>query len=379
MRQLTYLDLFPYNPHYNFNGFRSTFGTALSILFLFALFLRVVTTIDDFVNSNPIIYNKPASVAHFKETQPIDVLGAKLILDGGVLNNERVARIFFEQADVSAGRGIQYTDLGVSTKSIQDPNDYIQYTNVDMPAVTGRMYGDFNLERFGFVRVRVEQCLNTTTFDEIKKEYVVNGSTTAGARPCHSLDYIEDILSRAVVQVFFGERVLDPDSFYHTTSYLVMNQRRFLSNSLLTHQFFFEVQHIYFVSRYIFDKFSKHEQYLTLGREDSALSDATTVIGTDRLRHLNRMNFIFRLDRRYIRQTRDHHPIYGMFESWAASAVFFIGVFGSVGWLINRRLFQRQTRGLDIRKMDKDQFDKFGRLVDKSFQMPRELQDMQAE
>ena len=48
--------------------------------------------IDDFVNSNPIIYNKPASVAHFKETQPIDVLGAKLILDGGVLNNERVSR-----------------------------------------------------------------------------------------------------------------------------------------------------------------------------------------------------------------------------------------------------------------------------------------------
>ena len=37
-----------------------------------------------------------------------------------------------------------------------------------------------------------------------------------------------------------------------------------------------------------------------------------------------------------------------------------------------------EVRGLDIRKLDRDQFTPFGRLIDKSFQMPREYQDMSA-
>ena len=39
----------------------------------------------------------------------------------------------------------------------------------------------------------------------------------------------------------------------------------------------------------------------------------------------------------------------------------------------------RQVRGLDIRKLDKGQFTRFGRLIDKSFQMPREFQCMTAD
>ena len=38
-----------------------------------------------------------------------------------------------------------------------------------------------------------------------------------------------------------------------------------------------------------------------------------------------------------------------------------------------------QVRGLDIRKLDKGQFTQFGRLIDKSFQMPREYQQMTAD
>ena len=38
-----------------------------------------------------------------------------------------------------------------------------------------------------------------------------------------------------------------------------------------------------------------------------------------------------------------------------------------------------QVRGLDIRKLDKGQFTQFGRLIDKSFQMPREYQCMAAD
>ena len=38
-----------------------------------------------------------------------------------------------------------------------------------------------------------------------------------------------------------------------------------------------------------------------------------------------------------------------------------------------------QVRGLDLRKLDKGQFTPFGRLIDKSFQMPREFQGMTAD
>ena len=35
-----------------------------------------------------------------------------------------------------------------------------------------------------------------------------------------------------------------------------------------------------------------------------------------------------------------------------------------------------RVKGLDLRDISRDQFDQFGRLTDKSFQIPRELQDM---
>ncbi len=38
--------------------------------------------------------------------------------------------------------------------------------------------------------------------------------------------------------------------------------------------------------------------------------------------------------------------------------------------------FLQQIKGLDLRDLTRDQFDHFGSLVDRSFQVPRELQDM---
>ena len=42
----------------------------------------------------------------------------------------------------------------------------------------------------------------------------------------------------------------------------------------------------------------------------------------------------------------------------------------------NHSRFNAQVRGLDLRDLASEQFDAFGRLVDKSFQVPREMQDM---
>ena len=42
----------------------------------------------------------------------------------------------------------------------------------------------------------------------------------------------------------------------------------------------------------------------------------------------------------------------------------------------NHWRFNHQVKGLDLRDLTRDQFDGFGRLVDTSFQVPRELGQM---
>ena len=60
-------------------------------------------------------------------------------------------------------------------------------------------------------------------------------------------------------------------------------------------------------------------------------------------------------------------------------AAFLYLVLGMTAHQYNTFHFARQVRGLDLRKLDKAQFTQFGRLIDKSFQMPREFQGMTAD
>ena len=76
---------------------------------------------------------------------------------------------------------------------------------------------------------------------------------------------------------------------------------------------------------------------------------------------------------------RRHTSLFGLFESWGAIAAFLYMVFGLTARQYNAHYFNRQVRGLDLRKLDKGQFTPFGRLIDKSFQMPREFQCMAAD
>ena len=61
----------------------------------------------------------------------------------------------------------------------------------------------------------------------------------------------------------------------------------------------------------------------------------------------------------------DHHGVYV--------------VFGLTSRYWNSWRFNRQVEGIDIRKLDRHQFTQHGRLIDKSFQMPREFQCMSAD
>ena len=79
-----------------------------------------------------------------------------------------------------------------------------------------------------------------------------------------------------------------------------------------------------------------------------------------------------------IEQTRgsDDVSIFSLFSSWGASTFFFYVVFAVLSSRWNHSRFNAQVRGLDLRDLASEQFDAFGRLVDKSFQVPREMQDM---
>ena len=65
--------------------------------------------------------------------------------------------------------------------------------------------------------------------------------------------------------------------------------------------------------------------------------------------------------------------------SAGASICFFYLLFYFVAHRWNAAHFLQQIKGLDLRDLTRDQFDQFGVLTDRSFQVPRELQDMQVD
>jgi hypothetical protein len=68
--------------------------------------------------------------------------------------------------------------------------------------------------------------------------------------------------------------------------------------------------------------------------------------------------------------------VFELVESWGASICFFFILFRTVAHRWNAVHFLHQIKGLDLRDLTRDQFDQFGKLVDRSFQVPRECQDM---
>ena len=86
--------------------------------------------------------------------------------------------------------------------------------------------------------------------------------------------------------------------------------------------------------------------------------------------------FFLMLGEEMIDQQRDYISFFELVESWGASICFFYFLFRTLAFRWNHVHFLQQVKGLDLRDLTRDQFDQFGRLVDRSFQVPRELQDM---
>ena len=86
--------------------------------------------------------------------------------------------------------------------------------------------------------------------------------------------------------------------------------------------------------------------------------------------------FFLMLSEERIDQQRSFLSAFELIESWGASICFFYFLFRTVAYRWNAVHFVQQIKGLDLRDLTRDQFDQFGRLQDKSFQVPREMQDL---
>ena len=86
--------------------------------------------------------------------------------------------------------------------------------------------------------------------------------------------------------------------------------------------------------------------------------------------------FFLMLSEERLDQQRTFLSAFALIESWGAAICFFYFLFRTLAYRWNAVHFMQQIKGLDLRDLTRDQFDQFGRLTDKSFQVPRELQDM---
>ena len=153
-------------------------------------------------------------------------------------------------------------------------------------------------------------------------------------------------------------------------------RREFVSNVHLSTDVFFTVRQVTREPQYIFDAylpgFEAGSSFILLHDYQETYTDFEEEAA-------QYAAFYFRLASEMLRQRRSYTSLFGLFESWGAIAAFLFFVFGLTARQYNAYHFNKQVRGLDIRKLDRGQFTQFGRLIDKSFQMPREYQCMAAD
>lgn len=391
---LTYLDMFPYNPSYEFQGFRSAFGAFCSILFLFAVLLNIASQIIEFEHSPPMIRETLLKLSDYtnSRTIPVPQIAIEFRKDGYLpFYDDHYFRIQFLQGFSFRADVPSISDAGIKDCEVADPEGFITFKSLKCPASDMSMQGSDNLEYFRFVKIRIEQCVNWTKWNDDDRYIPDRGSTVESLAPelCADADEIEDILQKGVFTLYFTESDMRTDrQKYFTFEWVSKISSTVLSIGHVTKTVTVRLKHLTTTERYVLDEKQVDPVFLTVIKTHDAITDTEQVIepcggeslcNLDKYPHMYRMAYILRLDNVFLRQIRSSPELFKMFASFGGVTFFFLIVIGGTATLMNKRIFRKQTQGLDLRKLDRSQFDKFGNLVDKSFQMPRELQDMSAE
>eukprot|EP00300_Choanocystis_sp_HF-7_P041169 c7825_g1_i1.p1 GENE.c7825_g1_i1~~c7825_g1_i1.p1 ORF type:complete len:416 (+),score=60.38 c7825_g1_i1:43-1290(+) len=391
LANLTYVDAFPYRPQYEFNGFRSAFGAICTIIFLFAVILNIVDQIHSYETSPPLVKNSLYQIEDYRDEKiiPFPTIGVMFRLPGGVdFYDERFFRVEYQQGESFKGGFPIFSDAGRQKCTLTEPNGHFVYPNVHCPISDLSLQGADHLPNYRFVRVIIEQCINWTAWNGINAYIPAYGSTTNTSTFCASPESIEKVFKEGIFTVFFEESDIRTDTIdTRLFGYLRKLIKVAMPNLYFNEHYRVQLKKVNTDRRYVLDRSKTRSNFLSLSSSDTSFGDLDATILScnsgqaecDREPHKFRMSFTFSLDYVFQRSHRSPVPLYDMFMNFGGVTFFFLVVFGGAATYANKYTFQKQTKGLDLRKLDNSQFDKFGNLVDKSFQMPRELQDMSAE
>ena len=163
-----------------------------------------------------------------------------------------------------------------------------------------------------------------------------------------------------------------------------MLKRQFTRHVHATYDLYFTVRYVTVQPRAFFDQLdeeSMRRKFVVLERTEASFTDfRATKVGkwnkADPTFVPQYAAFFLMLADERLDQQRRFLSAFELVESWGASLCFFYLLFSLAAYRWNHVHFAQQIKGLDLRDLSRDQFDQFGRLVDKSFQVPRECQDL---
>jgi len=370
MNELKWVDQFAYYPTYRYHPYRSMCGAICSVLFVSIFLLRMISSFADFAGRPPIVTEAREQFPR-DSTEQFEVprMGVQFRQNGWLpFNDPRYISIVFDQGVIHRSGNVTYTDLGSRECSFVDQAGRLIADDARCPAasgdVAGYMQGDFHDVTFAFVRARLLRCDNGTD---------VEGKPLPGM--CHMPEEINRLVYEGVLYMLEQEtdmRVDTPDPFLRIRQW----RREFISNVHISTDVFFTRRQVTQEARYIFDAympgFDSGSSFVLMHDYQETYTDFDESAA-------QYAAFYFRLASEMIRQRRSYTSLFALFETWGAIGAFLYFVFGMTARQWNTWNFHRQVRGLDIRKLDKGQFTPLGRLIDKSFQMPREFQCMQAD
>ena len=368
------LDLFGYEPDYTFPGYRSNVGACVSFALVMAVMLRIATrTIDFIVPEAQISENKVL----FRNDESGDYELPKF----GLVFKHTGWRPFYEpdyfrfrfrQGYSGRASNSSYTDLEEQQCSFTDAFGRIIEDEAICPSLPGRVVGNFFDSSFKFVHVGIERCNNGTD---------AQGRAKPG--PCRRPDEIDKVIYEGTVSLVIAQRDLDIAA---TREYqkIVTLKRQFKRHWHATYDLFFTVRTVTVLPRAFFDQLDKEQMvrdFVVLERDEVSFTDFRPV----KLGKWNKADptyvpqyaaFFLMLSEERLQQQRSFLSFFELVESCGASICFFYFLMRIIAYRWNAVHFLQQVKGLDLRDLTRDQFDQFGRLVDRSFQVPRELQDM---
>ena len=204
-------DVFGYEPNYTFPAYRSYFGAASSILLIFAVFLRLVTTASDFANAEPII-TENRLLFDSAATSPFQLPKLEFVFKRTgwqPFYDPTYFRFRFQQGRAGRASNSSYDEMEDQPCSFVDTHGRIIQDEARCPAVPGEILGTFHDDTFDFMRVTLLRCHNGTDSD---------GRAVPG--PCRTPEEIDALIWEGTVTLAVAQehRIASHSIAQHSTA-----------------------------------------------------------------------------------------------------------------------------------------------------------------